>query len=53
MSEKSNRQVALELAMAYTQGTYDADGKYSPPVIPDQMRTAELFLAFLEDDEVS
>jgi hypothetical protein len=62
--ERSNREIALQWAINFTQGTYDENimvdhefggqsAKYTPPTIEQQLQNAEKYLAFLEADEVT
>jgi len=60
--ERSNREIALQMAINYTPGTYEENqlveddfgnmAKYIPPTIEQQVQNAEKYLAFLDGDEV-
>lgn len=60
---RSNREIALQMAIQTTQGTYDYEDtvddpmmgrspRYIPPTIEQQVQNAEKYLAFLDGDEV-
>ena len=62
--ERSNREIALQFAINYTQGTTDYDNmvedpmmgrspRYTPPTIEQQLNNAEAYLLFLDGDEVA